>query len=349
LRTGTALLRRLPPNMAHRVAILALKHRLTPTDREPDAPVLATRLWGMDFSNPIGMAAGFDKDAEALDGLIASGFGFAEAGTVTPLPQPGNPRPNLFRLPEDRALINRLGFPSRGLDRLAQNLANRERSGAIVGVNVGINTGTDDAIRDITAGISRLANDASYLVINVSCPNTPGLCVWQEREHLRPLLDGAIAARDAAHAETPMLVKISPDLDDEGLEAVVEISLAAGIDGLIAANTTTVRPASLRGADAQQTGGLSGPPLAAPATEALSKLYRLTGGKIPLIGCGGISSARDAYARIRAGATLVQIYTALVYGGPGLVREIKDGLAALLIADGFASVSDAVGVDCRQS
>ncbi len=172
-RTGTALLRRLPPNMAHRAAILALKHRLTPTDREPDAPVLATRLWGMDFSNPIGMAAGFDKDAEVLDGLIASGFGFAEAGTVTPLPQPGNPRPNLFRLPEDRALINRLGFPSRGLDRFAQNFANRERSGAIVGVNVGINTGTDDAIRDITAGISRLANDASYLVINVSCPNTP--------------------------------------------------------------------------------------------------------------------------------------------------------------------------------
>ncbi len=344
-RAGTGLLRRIPPNMAHRAAILALKYRLTPTDPDPDPPVLATRLWGMDFANPIGMAAGFDKDAEALDGLIASGFGFAEAGTVTPRPQDGNPRPNLFRLPADRALINRLGFPSRGLDRFAENFASRALTGGIVGVNVGINTGTDDAIGDITSCISRLAEQASYLVINVSCPNTPGLCIWQERDHLRPLVESAMAARDRASRTTPLLIKISPDLDDAGLQAVAEIAVEAGIDGLIASNTTVERPATLRDANAHEKGGLSGPPLAAAATRALARLYSLTGAKMPIIGCGGITNAADAYARIRAGASLVQIYTALVYGGPGLVKEIKDGLAALLIADGFSSVADAVGAD----
>jgi dihydroorotate dehydrogenase len=346
-RAGTALLRQTPANFAHRAAILALKHGLAPGDNAPDDSVLATRLWGIDFANPVGMAAGFDKDAEALDGLIGSGFGFAEAGTVTPHAQSGNPRPNLFRLIEDRALINRLGFPSKGLDRLIENFDARTRTDAIIGVNIGFNSVTDDAIADIATGIARLAGKASYLVINVSCPNTPGLCAWQERDQLRPLLERAVKIRDDSGNPTPILVKISPDLDADGLEAVAETALDAKIDGLIATNTTIARPATLRGAQSHEKGGLSGPPLSDMANRALAELYRLTDGKMPIIGCGGVSSAVDAYARIRAGASLVQIYTALVYNGPGLVREIKNELAALLIADGYEAVSDAVGADHR--
>ncbi len=344
---GTALLRRMPANFAHRAAIYALKYGWVPGDSAPDDKRLASRIWGIDFANPLGMAAGFDKDAEALDGLIGSGFGFVEAGTVTPRAQSGNSRPNLFRLPEDRALINRLGFPSKGLDRFVENFDARDRRDAVIGVNIGFNTVTDDPVADISAGIARMAGKASYLVINVSCPNTPGLCVWQERDHLRPLLERAVGIRDGSGSLTPVLVKISPDLDAEGLEAVAETALAAGIDGLIATNTTIVRPATLQSANATQKGGLSGPPLSDMANRALARLYSLTGGKLPIIGCGGVSNAADAYARIRAGASLVQIYTALVYNGPGLVREIKDELAALLSADGFESVSDAVGADHR--
>jgi dihydroorotate dehydrogenase len=346
-RAGTALLRRIPANFAHRAAILALKHGLVPGDGTPDDKVLTTRLWGMNFANPVGMAAGFDKDAEALDGLIGSGFGFAEAGTVTPRVQSGNPRPNLFRLLEDRALINRLGFPSKGLDRFIENFDARTRTDAIIGANIGFNSVTDDAIADISTGIARLAGKVSYLVVNVSCPNTPGLCVWQERDQLRPLLARAIKIRDDSGNQTPILVKISPDLDADGLEAVAEIALEAKIGGLIATNTTIARPATLQGVQSIEKGGLSGPPLSNMANRALAELYRLTGGKLPIIGCGGISNAADAYARIRAGASLVQIYTALVYNGPGFVREIKDELAALLIADGYDSVSDAVGADYR--
>jgi dihydroorotate dehydrogenase len=346
-RSGTALLRRTPANFAHRAAIFALKHGLVPADNAPDNTVLATRLFGIDFTNPVGMAAGFDKDAEALDGLIGSGFGFAEAGTVTPRPQSGNSRPNLFRLIEDRALINRLGFPSKGLDRFIENFDAHTRTDAIIGANIGFNSVTDDAIGDVSTGIARLAGKASYLVVNVSCPNTPGLCAWQERDQLRPLLERAVKIRDDSGNSTPLLVKISPDLDDDGLAVVAETALEARIDGLIAANTTIDRPATLQGTQSNEKGGLSGPPLTDMATRALAELYRLTEGKLPIIGCGGISNAADAYARIRAGASLVQIYTALVYNGPGFVREIKDELAALLIAGGYGSVSDAVGADHR--
>lgn len=346
-RPGTALLRRTPPHFAHRAAIWALKYGFVPRDRTPDAPVLATRVWGMDFTNPLGMSAGFDKDAEALDGLIGVGFGFAEAGTVTPVAQTGNPRPNLFRLADDFGLINRLGFPSCGLDAFEHNLDRRQNTDAIIGVNVGINTGTDDAIADISAGIARLAAKVSYLVINVSCPNTPGLCVWQEREHLRPLLERAVAVRDGTGAATPLLVKISSDLDADGLAVVAETALETRIDGLIAANTSIARASTLRSADRHEAGGISGRPLFEASNRALAQLYRLTEGKLPLVGCGGVSSAADAYAKIRAGASLVQLYTALVYHGPGLVREIKDGLAALLTADGYRSVAEAVGADHR--
>jgi dihydroorotate dehydrogenase len=346
-RAGTALLRRTPANFAHRAAILALKYGLVPGDGAPDDTVLATRLWGIDFANPLGMAAGFDKDAEALDGLVGSGFGFVEAGTVTPRAQSGNPRPNLFRLIEDRALINRLGFPSKGLDQFIENFDARTRTDAIIGANIGFNSVTDDALADISTGIARLADKVSYLVVNVSCPNTPGLCAWQERDQLRPLLERAIKIRDDSGKSTPILVKISPDLDADGLEAVAETALEAKIDGLIATNTTIARPAALQGVQSIEKGGLSGPPLSELASRALAQLYRLTDGNMPIIGCGGVSNAADAYARIRAGASLVQIYTALVYNGPGFVREIKDDLAALLTADGYNSVSDAVGADHR--
>jgi dihydroorotate dehydrogenase len=347
---GTALLRRLPPNMAHTAAIKLLRYGLLPSSPAHDDAILANRLWGIDFANPIGMAAGFDKDAQATDGLLGLGFGFAEAGTVTPLPQAGNPRPNLFRLEEDAALINRLGFPSSGLTAFVANLARcRERRTGVIGANIGINTGTEDPVRDIVTGVRALAPLADYLVINVSCPNTPGLCQWQTADRLAEITGAALAVREEAAGgrRPPVLIKIAPDLSDTDLVAVAEVSLKSGVDGLIATNTTVARPASLRSARASESGGLSGPPLFAASTEALSQLYRLTGGRLPLIGCGGVSSGADAYAKIRAGASLVQLYTALVYGGPGLVGEIKQSLAAHLRADGFQRLSDAVGADHR--
>ena len=348
LGAGTALLRLLPPNLAHRLAIEALKRRLVPPDRRPDDPVLATRLWGLDFVNPVGLAAGFDKDAEAVDALLDLGFGFVEAGTVTPLPQPGNRRPNLFRLPEDKAVINRMGFPSRGIEAFAANLAHRRRPG-IVGANVGRNKETADEAGDFACCIAAVAGLADYLVVNISSPNTPGLRDMQHGERLVRLLDRVIAARDGAAAgrRPPLLVKIAPDLDDEAMRSIARAVLAAGIDGLIVSNTTTARPASLRSPKAREAGGLSGPILFDPSTRALSAMWRLTEGRIPLIGCGGIGSGTDAYAKIRAGASLVQVYTALVYAGPGLVGRIKRELAGLLKAHGFSSVSAAVGADAR--
>jgi len=348
-RLGAALLRRLPANVAHKVAVKALRYGLLPSRPRPDDRILASRLWGIDFTNPVGMAAGFDKDAEAVDGLLGLGFGFAEAGTVTPQPQPGNRQPNLFRLEQDRALVNRLGFPSRGLAAFAANLARRARPAGVVGANIGINTGTADPVRDIVTGVRTLAPLADYLVINVSCPNTPGLCEWQAADRLAEIAGAARAARDAPDGSRrpPLLVKIAPDLSDTGLAAVAEVALSAGIDGLIASNTTVARPAALRSARAAEAGGLSGPPLFAASTETLSQLYRLTGGRLPLVGCGGVASGADAYAKIRAGASLVQLYTALVYGGPGLVGEITRSLAAHLRADGFERLSDAVGADHR--
>lgn len=353
LGVGTALLRLLPPSLAHRLAIEALKRRLVPPDRRPDDAVLATRVWGLDFINPVGLAAGFDKDAEAVGALLDLGFGFVEAGTVTPQPQPGNPRPNLFRLPEDKAVINRMGFPSRGVDVFAANLArllqHRPHRLGIVGANVGRNKETDDEAGDFARCIAAVAGLADYLVVNISSPNTPGLRDMQHGERLVRLLDRVTAARDGAAGprRPPLLVKIAPDLDDAAMQAIAGAVLAAGIDGLIVANTTTARPASLHSRNAREAGGLSGPALFDPSTRALTAMWRLTEGRIPLIGCGGIASGADAYAKIRAGASLVQVYTALVYAGPGLVGRIKRDLAALLKAHGFSSVSAAVAADAR--
>jgi dihydroorotate dehydrogenase len=338
------LLRALPPEAAHRLTLTGLAAGLGGTSRTPDPPELRQRLWGLDFPNPIGIAAGFDKDARAPDALLRLGFGFVEIGTVTPRPQAGNPKPRVFRLEADAALINRMGFNSGGLDRVVERLAMRRREG-IVGVNIGKNRDSADAAPDYTEGVCRAAPLADYLVVNVSSPNTPGLRDLQARAVLEALLRQVLAARDETGARPPLLVKIAPDLTPEERADIAAVTLATGIDGMIIANTTIARPPELRSPEATEAGGLSGRPLFAPSTALLSEMYRLTERKLPLIGVGGVASAEDAYAKIRAGGSLVQLYTALVYAGPALLARIKTGLAALLRRDGFASVAEAVGAD----
>lgn len=314
-----------------------------------DDPVLHMRIWGRSFPNPIGMAAGFDKDAEVYDSLLQSGFGFVEVGSITPEPQPGNPKPRLFRLPQDNALINRMGFNSRGLARVRQRLEKRRhlRHG-IVGVNLGKNR-NGEAEADYARGVRELAAYADYLVINVSSPNTPGLRALQSAVALRSLIAAVQQARDEAGTDDsppPLLLKVAPDLTPEDRQDIADVAAGSGIDGLIVGNTTISRP-PLHGAHAGEIGGLSGAPLFALSTEVLRDMYRLTEGRIPLIGVGGIASGADAYAKIRAGASLVQLYTALVYQGPGLLRRMKSELAQLLRRDGFASPAEAVGADHR--
>ena len=347
LRLATAALRGLPPERAHRLALWALRRGLVPRRAEPEDAVLATRTFGLDFSNPIGLAAGFDKDAEAFEAALGLGFGFVEVGSITPEPQPGNPKPRLFRLPEDRALINRIGFASAGLAAVAPRLA--RRSTGIVGANLGKNKDSAEAAADYRAGARALAPYADYLAINVSSPNTPGLRALQGREPLLAL----IAAVEQARAEVgsrrkpPILLKIAPDLTPEDCRDIAEVARASGLDGIIVGNTTIARPPTLKGRGRGETGGLSGRPLVPFATRMLGEMYRLTEGRIPLVGCGGVASGADAYAMIRAGAALVQLYTALVYEGPGLVPRIKAELARLLRRDGFARMTAAVGADHR--
>jgi dihydroorotate dehydrogenase len=346
------LLRRLPPERAHRAAIWALRSGLLGVRSATDDPVLACRVWGRELTNPIGLAAGFDKDAEVIDAALRLGFGFTEAGTVTPLPQPGNPTPRLFRLAEDAAVINRLGFNSKGLAPFAARLARRGRSmraPGLAGANVGRNKETADANADFEIGVEAVAGLADYIVINLSSPNTPGLRALQARDALAVLLDRVMVARSRGAADPsrppPLVVKIAPDLTEEERRDVAEVALADAVDGLIVGNTTVARPPELRSRDRAEAGGLSGRPLFAPSTACLADMYRLTGGRIPLIGCGGVASGADAYAKVRAGASLVQLYTALVFEGPGLVGRIKRELADLLRRDGFRSVAEAVGRD----
>lgn len=344
------VLRRLEPEAAHRLALFALKHGLVPKAPATDDARLRQRLWGLEFSNPVGLAAGFDKDAEAVDALLAQGFGFIETGTVTPAPQPGNPKPRLFRLPADGAVINRLGFNSAGADAVARNLRRRRNRGpGPVGVNLGKNAASVDAEADYAAGGHAFAGLADYVVVNVSSPNTPGIRALQGREPLRALLaevKGAVAEA-APQTPPPLLLKVAPDLTDDDKRDIAKVALEAEIDGLIATNTTIARPTGLRDARAGEAGGLSGRPLFEPSTRVLADLYRLTEGRIAMIGVGGVASGADAYAKVRAGASLVQLYTALVFEGPGLVARVNAELAALLERDGFANVVDAVGADHR--
>ncbi len=350
------LLHRLDPEAAHLVALSALKLGLAPMPAPYEDPILATRIWNLDFASPIGLAAGFDKDAEVVDPMLRAGFGFVEAGSVTPKPQPGNPKPRLYRLTEDRAVINRFGFNSQGIDAYAERLrARRRRGGArgIVGANLGKNKETVDGAADYVIGIRAVAGLADYLVCNISSPNTPGLRGMQARAPIEDLLGRVLAARGEATPAgckpPPLLAKVGPDLDAQQVQDIAEVALATGLDGLIIGNTTIERPSGLLGRDAAQAGGLSGAPLLPRANACLADFARATGGRLPIIGCGGVSSGAHAYAKIRAGASLVQLYSALVFYGLPLVNQIKRDLAALLRRDGFASLGEAVGADLRGS
>jgi dihydroorotate dehydrogenase len=331
------------PETAHRLTIRALAAGFGPSAPAAADPILKTTLWGRDFANPIGLAAGFDKHGEAIAAGLALGFGFIEIGSITPKPQPGNPRPRVFRLRRDRAVINRYGFNSEGIEAAARRLrAYRDGGGSgLVGVNLGKNKESEDAALDYAKGAAVLGGFADYIVVNVSSPNTPGLRALQGKAELsRIVTDVRAALPDPA---LPLLVKLAPDLTDEDKRDIAAVALQAPVDGLIVSNTTIARPDGLKSAQASEAGGLSGAPLMAPSTALLAEFHALTEGKLPLIGVGGVASAADAYAKIRAGASLVQLYTGLVFEGPGLVPAITRGLADLLRRDGFASVTEAVG------
>jgi dihydroorotate dehydrogenase len=343
---GVALLRRLDAETAHELSIRALKAGLGPHQSRPDDPILATELCGLKLTNPVGLAAGFDKHAEAHRAMLAAGFGFVECGTVTPLPQPGNPRPRVFRLPADRAVINRYGFNSEGLEVFATNFARRPTTG-VVGANIGANKEAADRIGDYVTGLKRLWPLADYFTVNVSSPNTPGLRNLQARAALDELLGRVAEARRALQdprLAKPVFLKVAPDLSEPEIDDVVASVLAHGIDAVIVGNTTLSRPDSLTSPLRTETGGLSGAPLFELSTRVLKSFAeRSRGSTMKLIGAGGIGSGGEAYAKIRAGASAVQLYSLLALEGPGLIQQIKRDLAARLKADGFKSVAEAVG------
>ncbi len=334
------VLRVLDAERAHHLGIKALASGLYPRDCRRDDEILHQQVFGLDFYNPVGMAAGFDKGAEVYDALLGLGFGFVEVGTVTPRPQSGNPKPRLFRLPQDRAVINRMGFNNAGLDAMLARLSARQNRG-ILGVNLGANKGSSDKIADFVAGVAAVGELADYMVINVSSPNTPGLRDLQAGDELDELLRQVIAAR---RTKTPLLVKIAPDLQREAITDIASIVMAHQVDGIIVSNTTLARD-NLQDPAAGEAGGLSGAPLFEPSTRILAQMHIATGGRVPLIGVGGIASGADAYKKIRAGASLVQLYTALIYHGPALVGHIKSELCELLVKDGCDTISEIIGRD----
>ncbi|XVF01751.1 hypothetical protein REPUB_Repub04eG0116000 [Reevesia pubescens] len=365
----------LDAEVAHTLAVSAAARGWVPREKRPDPPILGLEVWGRKFSNPIGLSAGFDKNAEAVEGLLGMGFGFVEVGSVTPVPQEGNPKPRIFRLRQEGAIINCCGFNSEGIVAVAKRLgaqhgkrkletssssspsSDEAKHGGkagpgILGVNLGKNKTSDDAAADYVQGVHTLSQFADYLVINVSSPNTPGLRMLQGRKHLKDLVKKVQAARDemqwGEEGPPPLLVKIAPDLSKEDLEDIAAVAVALRLDGLIISNTTISRPDPVnKNPVSAEPGGLSGKPLFNLSTNILKEMYVLTRGKIPLIGCGGISSGEDAYKKIRAGATLVQLYTAFAYGGPALIPQIKAELAECLERDGFKSIHEAVGADYR--
>lgn len=326
------------PERAHRLTLAALK--AYPARAPQKAGPLSMRVAGIDFPNPVGLAAGFDKDAEVPDAVLALGFGFAEVGSVTPLPQAGNPRPRLFRLPEDRAVINRMGFNNGGCEAALARLKTRGDRGGVVGVNIGANKDSPDRIADYAVMTKAMAPVASYLAVNISSPNTPGLRALQDEGALTALLDAVFEAR--GDNGPPVFLKVAPDLEPADIDAIARIALDSELAALIVSNTTITRP-ELRSHHAGEAGGLSGAPLRELATERLRDFRKATGSAIPLIGVGGIASAEDAWDRIRAGASLVQLYSALVFEGPGLARRIVRGLERLMKRDGFTSIAEAVG------
>lgn len=332
------------PETAHRFGILGLKAGLGPRQLTADNAMLATRIAGLDLPNPVGLAAGFDKNAEAPDALLAAGFGFVELGAVTPRPQDGKPAPRIFRLAEDRAVINRMGFPNLGLDAFEARLRRRQGRGGIVGVNLGANLDSEDRIADYVTGLERLKDLAQFFTVNVSSPNTPGLRNLQAGGALDELLAAVASVRGTA----PIFLKIAPDIDDDEVDGMIGAIGRHGLDGIIISNTSILRPESLVSEAMGEAGGLSGPPIFERSTELVRQFRRAAGPGLTIIGVGGIDSADTAYAKIRAGANAIQLYTGLVYRGPGLVQRIKSGLVKRLKADGYASISEAVGVDCMR-
>ena len=328
----------LDPERAHRLTVRALT--LAPRMRPAQTGPLAIDVAGLTFPNPLGMAAGFDKDAEVPDQLLGLGFGFAEVGSITPRPQAGNPKPRLFRLVEDRAVINRMGFNNGGSEVARDRLQRRSRRPGIVGINVGANKDSEDRIADYVTMTRIMAPLASYLAVNISSPNTPGLRALQDESALAGLLDAVIETRGPSGP--PVFLKVAPDLEPADIDAITRIAIERQLGALIVSNTTISRP-QLSSPHAGEAGGLSGAPLRDLAQQRLRDFRTATGGSIPLVGVGGIASAEDAWARIRAGASLVQLYSAMVYGGSGLPRRILRGLEELMRLDGFASIAEAVG------
>ena len=343
----------LDPETAHNLTIRALALGLGPRQMEPDDPRLSVRVWGRTFANPVGLAAGFDKNAEVYGPMSRMGLGFVEVGSITPLAQPGNPKPRMFRLAKDGAVINRMGFNNQGAAEAEKNLSRRgsQAPNALIGVNLGKNKTSEDAAADYRIGTDKLSRYADYLVVNVSSPNTPGLRALQSTEELTAILTAVKEAKEnGPTGAPPVLVKVAPDLTEEDIADLSRFALDGlenGLmDGLIVSNTTVARPDGLNDKKAAgETGGLSGRPLFGKATAVLSAFYRQTGGKVPLVGVGGVSSGADAYAKIRAGASLIQLYTALAYAGPALVGEIKRDLLRLMQADGFTRIATAIGAD----
>jgi len=336
-QAGLAALRRMDPEAAHGLALRALRLGLGPQGGPVTSPRLRTSFAGLDLPNPVGVAAGFDKNAVALRGLAGSGVGFAEIGAVTPRPQEGNPRPRLFRLPEDRAVINRFGFNNEGMEAVAARLERRP-PGFVLGVNLGANKDSEDRAADFAAVLRRLGPLCDFATVNVSSPNTERLRDLQGRDALRALLARVMEAREGL--PIPVLLKIAPDLSDAELSDVAEVATAAGLAGIVATNTTLARE-GLRSRHAGETGGLSGAPLFERSTRVLARLSSLT--PLPILGVGGVGSAEEAFAKIRAGASAVQLYSALAYGGLSLAGDIARGLDGLLARHGFASVAEAVG------
>ena len=345
-------LMRLDPEQAHQLTLRILKTGAGP-HQTVDNPALFVNLWGREFRNPLGLAAGFDKDAEVIPALFNMGFGFVEVGTVTPVAQDGNPKPRIFRDIANKSVINRMGFPGKGLANFWENIsfyrAKFKGIQGILGVNIGINKEAASPYSDYRHCIEQLAEYADYITVNVSSPNTAGLRDLQGGEVLDKLLSGLVKVRDSGAKRPPLVLKVAPDLEPEQRAAIAELLQRHSIDGLIVGNTTVTRPEKLDARLKEEKGGLSGQLLRDLATERISDFYKLTGGRLPIIGAGGVSSAADAYAKIRAGATLVQVYTGLIYEGPQLVPDILNGLVDLLKKDGFTHISQAVGIDAQRA
>jgi len=341
------LLHGMDAETAHGLTVMALKSGLAGSSRTSSPSNLAISCFGLNFENPLGLAAGFDKNAEVPDAMLGLGFGFVEVGTVTPRPQAGNPKPRLFRLSEDQAVINRMGFNNEGHAAILQRLRRRKAKSGILGVNIGANKDSADRVSDYVAGISAFSDVANYFTINISSPNTPGLRNLQSLGELRTLLKRLNEARESQKQRVPMLLKIAPDLQDDEIKDIAGCCVNSVVDGVIISNTTISRP-KLQSPHAQETGGLSGAPLFDLSTRQLARFYSLTRGKVPLIGAGGISNAEQAWSKICAGAPLLQLYSALVFQGPELLQEILLGLSRKLAGKKFASLSDAVGSSAEQ-